>query len=267
MGSNLLLDDKPLIVLPGLAVKIGLNESIFLQQLHYWLRETNNEMDGYKWVYNTYAQWCQQFPFWSESTIRRTIGSLEKAGLLITGDFNKYKFDKTRWYRINFENLERLNRPSVQNEQMEEVNLNTSDLFKMNRPIPENTIDYLPENTNNTSAHPSVREDEDVKVPYKKIIDYLNDKTGKKYSHKSDAHKKLMRARFAEGFTLEDFLKVIDNKVRQWKHSPTWEKYLRPTTLFAAKHFDNYLNEGDNGESTGPDISQYDFTKNLPSDF
>lgn len=36
--SNLLLDEPPLQVMPTLATKVGLNESIVLQQIHYWLK-------------------------------------------------------------------------------------------------------------------------------------------------------------------------------------------------------------------------------------
>src|SRR5690606_10949183 len=68
------------------------------------------------WIYNTYAEWAVQFPFWSESTIKRTIRNLEKKGLIITGNFNKVKFDKTKWYTIDYEKLERLSSPSGQND-------------------------------------------------------------------------------------------------------------------------------------------------------
>ncbi len=50
--SNLLFDDQPLVILPQLALAIGLNESIVVQQLHYWLKKSENVHDGYKWVYN-----------------------------------------------------------------------------------------------------------------------------------------------------------------------------------------------------------------------
>lgn len=115
--SKLLLDDKPLIVLPSLAGKIGLNESIILQQLHYWLTESKNVRDGEKWVYNTYKEWQQQFPFWSDKTIRRSITKLENDGLIITGNYNKMKIDNTKWYRIDYEKLNLLSRPLGQNDQ------------------------------------------------------------------------------------------------------------------------------------------------------
>src|SRR5690554_4175288 len=82
--SRLLINEEPLQVLPGLAEKIGLNEAIVLQQLHYWLSRSTQVKEGEKWVYNTYDEWCAQFPFWSKATVRRVFTSLEKQGLIIT---------------------------------------------------------------------------------------------------------------------------------------------------------------------------------------
>ena len=75
--SKLLIHDKPIMILPSLSQKIGLNEAIILQQIHYWLVSSQHEKEGRKWVYNTYKEWQLQMPFWSESTIKRTIKSLE----------------------------------------------------------------------------------------------------------------------------------------------------------------------------------------------
>ncbi|MCG0832904.1 phage replication initiation protein [Lactiplantibacillus plantarum] len=104
--NNLLISEPPLQVLPSLAVKVGLNEAIVLQQFHYWLNRSNNERDGYKWIYNSYTSWHKQFPFWSIKTLKRAITSLEKDEFLISGNYNKAGFDKTKWYRINYEKLE-----------------------------------------------------------------------------------------------------------------------------------------------------------------
>ena len=102
---SLLISEPPLQVLPSLAVKIGLNEAIILQQIHYWLLRSNNVRDGYKWVYNSYSEWNKQFPFFSRNTMIRAFNSLEKQGLLITANYNKAGFDKTKWYRIDYEKL------------------------------------------------------------------------------------------------------------------------------------------------------------------
>ncbi len=102
---KLLLNEEPLIVLPSLAAHIGLQESIFLQQLHYWLNRSNHEKDGHKWVYNSYKEWQKQFPFWSEKTISRIVKKLEDSGLVICDNFNSLVIDKTKWYRICYEKL------------------------------------------------------------------------------------------------------------------------------------------------------------------
>src|SRR3954452_7320658 len=97
--SKLLIHDKPIMILPSLAQKIGLNEAVVLQQIHYWLVSSQHEKEGRKWVYNTYKEWQRQMPFWSESTIKRTIKSLEDQGYLLSENFNRMKMDKTKWKR------------------------------------------------------------------------------------------------------------------------------------------------------------------------
>lgn len=79
-------------------------------------------------------------------------------------------------------------------------------------------------------------------VPYKEIIEYLNERTGKNYRHTTKSHQRHIRARINEGFTLDDFKTVIDNKVNDNKKGVFDEMYLRPETLFGNK-FDGYLNQ------------------------
>ena len=101
---SLLFAERPLVINTQLAMKIGLNEAIVLQQLHYWLRDTNSgmECDGVRWIYNTTEQWLEQFPFWSESTLKRAFASLKTLGLLRCEKLNKSKRDMTNFYTINY---------------------------------------------------------------------------------------------------------------------------------------------------------------------
>ena len=143
--SKLLINENPLQVLPSLAVKTSLNEAIVLQQIHYWLEKSEHIHDGRKWVYNSIDNWCEQFPFFSKSTVDRTFKSLCDRGLLIKGNYNKSKFDKTNWYSIDYDKLSQLE---------------NDDDFKESLPITsnwgngeiqnevDNTIDYNTENTN-----------------------------------------------------------------------------------------------------------------------
>jgi len=72
-------------------------------------------------------------------------------------------------------------------------------------------------------------------------IVYLNQVANKRYKF-VDKTKRLLLARFKEGYTLDDFKQVIDIKTAEWKDSPEFSKYLRLETLFGSK-FDGYLNQ------------------------
>ena len=74
------------------------------------------------------------------------------------------------------------------------------------------------------------------------ILSYFNEKMGKNLKM-TDSLKKLIHGRLNEGFTLEDFKKVIDTKYAQWHKDIKMKQYLRPSTLFAPSHFQEYLNE------------------------
>lgn len=140
--NNLLIDDYPILVLPKLATEIGLNEAIVLQQMHYWINKSNHIHDNKRWIYNSYKEWQQHFPFWSNATIRRTISSLEKQELVLVGNYNKAGFDKTKWYSINYSTLEGVSKRVAQKEQVE--------LLKMSKPIPEISQRFLQRETGTT---------------------------------------------------------------------------------------------------------------------
>ena len=77
---------------------------------------------------------------------------------------------------------------------------------------------------------------------YKYIIDYLNKKTLKNFKATTKKTQSLIRARLNEGFSYQDFIKVIDTKTKEWKDDKYMSKFLRPETLFGTK-FEGYLNE------------------------
>ena len=68
---------------------------------------------------------------------------------------------------------------------------------------------------------------------FQNVINYLNEKAGTAYKATSQANKKHIQARFNEGFNLDDFKRVIDNKVKDWNHEPT-EKEKGYAILFTA---------------------------------
>lgn len=109
--SKLLINEHPLQALPSLAVALGKNveKAIILQQLHYWTIHPNApDRDGRRWHYATYEAWQQQFPWVSEYTLGSHMRWLESQSLVTSMQPNKGKGDCTKWYSINYEELEKL---------------------------------------------------------------------------------------------------------------------------------------------------------------
>ncbi|PIC56674.1 replication protein [Sporosarcina sp. P12(2017)] len=249
---KLLINEDPIPLLPSLAMKVGLNAALFLQQLHYRLNISKNVRDGHKWVFNTYDDWMEEFPFWSLNTIKRITYDLEQKEYLIsTSKHNKMKIDNTKWYRIDYEKLpfsytpnEIPVNPKVDtlpaqhetsiNSQLDAVQTHTGTTAypTMGRPITKELKKY-----NNKTI---VEKNLDVAHS---VIQYLNDKTGKHFKAESAATRKFINGRIKEGYTQEDFIRVIDLKTKQWLNLPKFHAFLRPSTLFNATNFENYVNE------------------------
>lgn len=112
--AKLLLDESPLVVLPTLAESVGLNASIVLQQIHFFVlkkeerQDTRTYREGHYWVYNSFEEWEKVFRFWKLRTIKSIFSKVEKLGLVISKKFGKTKWDQKKWYRIDYEVLDRL---------------------------------------------------------------------------------------------------------------------------------------------------------------
>lgn len=91
----------------------------------------------------------------------------------------------------------------------------------------------------------------------RQIVEHFNRVCGTDYKYQSKATADMINARLNDGFTVEDFYKVIDTKYAEWVNNPDMCKYIRPQTLFRPSHFENYLNQRSSpqtGEKSG--ISQ-----------
>ena len=98
---------------------------------------------------------------------------------------------------------------------------------------------------NNTSMNNNILSSnlDDTKGKAVEIIDYLNEKAGKRFSHKTKETAKHINARLKDGYTVEDFKRVIDNRVMKWSKDKKMKEYIRPDTLFTPTNFEKYLND------------------------
>lgn len=67
------------------------------------------------------------------------------------------------------------------------------------------------------------------------VVTYLNNKTFKNFKPGSKKTVDLIKLRLSEGYTLEDFYKVIGKMTQCWLSNGKLEEYLRPITLFCDK--------------------------------
>ena len=75
-----------------------------------------------------------------------------------------------------------------------------------------------------------------------KVLNRLNELTGKKYSTRSAQNNKTIRARLNEGYSQEDLIKVVENMCSAWMEDEKMCPYLRPETLFRGGKIESYLN-------------------------
>lgn len=229
------------------------------------------------WVYKTAEEMLEETMLTcSRKTMDRIFTSLTEKGFIDKRRNPKYKWDKTWQYRVNLqfvsqaliklgyalegytlpqmtsenEQAKTQNKPSNvtdegTNEQNDQLN-GQIDQSKGHgdQAIPKittkTTTKITTEDKNNVVADAT---DDVCSSVHDDVIGYLNQRTGRNYNAKAKGNQKYINARLAEGYTLADLKKVIDNKVTVWLHHPKWSNYLRPSTLFNGDNFDAYLNE------------------------
>lgn len=203
-----------------IAQRYGVNCAVILQNIWHWVQKNEangtNFYDGTYWTYNSTKAFAVQFPYLSQKQIETALKKLREENIIKTGNYNVVKYDRTLWYAIT---------------EKGKCILLTGEME-----IPEKRNGSPPEG----KPIPDINTD---KKPYEDIVSYLNSKTGKTFKASSSKTRALIKARMKEGFTLEDFRTVIDNKCGHWLHDAKMQEYLRPSTLFGTK-FEEYLNSG-----------------------
>lgn len=150
-----------LVIRKDIACAIGEKEAILLNQIHYQIqknKDIKHFRDGKYWTWETYDGWQEQIPFWSISTIKRTIKSLKDKGIVETASFNKKNWDRTIWYTINHEKIDEILynfreghiEPIISVNMNQSVGSNRSNQKGQNEPT--NTLEYITKNTTKTST-------------------------------------------------------------------------------------------------------------------
>ena len=200
-----ILNETILRTSPTLACEIGLNESMMLLQIDFWISIANNFHEGRYWTYqSTRDVQAKAFPFWSLDTINRTINKLISKQYVVVGNFNKAHYDRTRWFALNVDKLSELKSIAIKKAEIQPGSATTQNRTRSNQnrthssqnhtTIPKNTTENTTENTsiilNNINSSPGIPEsfanaslsgtlDDEVLDYVQTIVDYFNGLKGR----------------------------------------------------------------------------------------
>ena len=169
-------------------------------------------------------------------SVRSALKELEDSGYLVR---SRARDEKGKVGKAIYDLYEKpaLEKPILENPIQEKPILDKPILEKQAQ-INTNEI-----NTNELNTKIDiVPKQEQEPIPYAEIITYFNEVVGTHYLLRGKEIKKFIKARWNDGFRLEDFKTVLDKKAGQWKNDAKMSKYLRFETLFSNK-FESYLNE------------------------
>ncbi len=100
-------DSEARVIRVALLRYFDIHTSLFLTQLDYLLDHSVNIRDGYHWIYRTYAEWAADIGL-SQSTIQRIVRRLKRQGIVVCGRYNRFRYDRTTWFRLDYEVMSRM---------------------------------------------------------------------------------------------------------------------------------------------------------------
>ena len=151
-SSTFLTSDPTVKIVPDdLAILIGVDQTMMLCQIDFWVQNHQDDehcKEGRYWIYETYDDWVEQFPYWGKTKIREIIRKLKEKNLIITGNYNKMSGDNTKWYTVNYDLLDKI---MSEKKRLDDTHLSESDtchlsesdtchLSENGRPIPNISI-------------------------------------------------------------------------------------------------------------------------------
>tara|TARA_R100001510_G_scaffold22585_1_gene19770 strand:+ start:1498 stop:2124 length:627 start_codon:yes stop_codon:yes gene_type:complete len=87
------------------AVEYGVDKAILLQHIRFWCNQNKgketHEHNGRVYMYQSVQDMAKHYPYWSTYKIHRLLKSMEDDNLIVSGNFNKISYDRTKWYSIN----------------------------------------------------------------------------------------------------------------------------------------------------------------------
>lgn len=175
-----------------------------------------------------------------EATVKLALNALETLGMICTNDAGFMQIPGWEAHQ-NVESMDRIR----ESKRLAQARWRAKKAAIESHENVESTVDTSTVESTRISVDDAEEEEEEEEERrnniYTIVVQHLNEKAGTKYRASGSKTQKVIHARVAEGFTLDDFITVIDKKTAEWMGTE-WEKFLRPETLFGPK-FESYLNQ------------------------
>jgi hypothetical protein len=227
------------------ACAFGVEEAIVLHNLVYWIAKNKangiNEHQGRTWTYSSASAFEKLFPFWNARKISRILASLESQGVILSGNFNKVAYDRTKWYALADES------PFVRIDTWKNANCPMDSLDLSNRST--GSVQPIPDiNTNrNTDSKPDVSVSDD----FDQFWSAYPKKVGKQAARKAWSAK-VNKSKPA----IEDIIAAVNaaKESKQWQDESG--RYIPNPSTWINRH--GWHDEADTEKATG---SYYDQSK------
>ena len=227
------------------AITGGVTSSILLQQVSYWWVKSGRK-SFYKFIepcahekYSAGDSWTEELGFTRKEFVT-AIKRLESAGLVS----KKTNSSRVTAYTLHEDYLNDAMNNIYKGESKGFTKSTKGDLPKVQKGFTKSTKGDLPlyTETNSETTH---KEPLSSKPDYaEKILEHLNLKAGRSY-RPVPSNIKLIQARLSEGNKPQDLIAVINRKCAEWLDDPKFAQYLRPSTLFNATKFNDYVGQLD----------------------
>ena len=225
------------------AMACGVDGAVMLSNLKFWIDKNRaNEKhfhDGRYWTYNSVKAFGELFPFWSKGQISTILNRLEKQNYIVSGNYNKSAYDRTKWYALTDKGEQLFgdygmqnfsgngtsfsNSPISQNQEMVDLNsknaisqnqemddlISRNEFLKIEKPIPYNKP-YNKQTDNKQTDNKQTDNNTNKRINYQKIVNMYNDTcvSYPKVTRLSESRKKAIRARM-NIYTEEDFQELF----------------------------------------------------------
>jgi uncharacterized phage protein (TIGR02220 family) len=194
----------------SVAMLVGVEAAVLFHSLFLWCdyneKHEKNERDGRYWTFQTATHIVKDFPYWNESKVERMISTLVDVGIIDVCLYNKHKYDRTRWFAVNYKKLNSiLQQQNNETAILESRSTNVDDTNKIDNTNSENKIDN-----------------------YTLFVQFLNQTLNRNFRTHSATLRASLNKRIKEGWTLEQMKSAVLEAMQIKTHIESKYRWLTP---------------------------------------